>query len=490
MPSESVAGFLDRAQASRVLFPEQVEQLIRQPDLPQSDVSTFCEFLLARGVLTKFQAAAIRDGRGDELSFAGYPVIDEVGPCPGGRAYRALHPSLRTPLLLRRLRPEWFAPADNAAGYVARARAFGMLPHPNLVHLLDAGVHRDEVYLVIEQPADAADLETLASEIGGAMPGFLAAEYGRAVASVLRMAHERGGFHGDVRPANLLVGPLVVKTTPAGTLRRRPAPDAVLRVAELGLVPLRPPASAAAPITPPAYLPPERVDGDSFDARGDIYGLGATLYFLLTNRPPFAGDPADVLARVRAVEPAPLSALRPDLPADLVALIEQMMAKRPESRPATAFDVETALSKFCRPGTAPPQTAIPMAAPASSLPGGVPAAAPVLVPVPVEGSAAPEGAFEWGVDPNSFSAAHADADPTPRRRKMSDEEKGRHMMLLILGGLLHLTGIALLVAWLAGAFDSPPRQHDTAPDTTPRETYKEDGNKDDKPKSKVKPRQP
>jgi hypothetical protein len=178
------------------------------------------------------------------------------------------------------------------------------------------------------------------------------------------------------------------------------------------------------------------------------------------------------------------------LPPELVGLIGQMLAKRPEARPATAFDVETALSKFCRPGTAPPQTAIPMAAPASSLPGAVPVAAPVLIPVPADAAPAQEGAFDWGVDPNSFSTAHADAEPAPRKRKMSDEEKGRHMMMLILGGLLHLTGIALLVAWLAGAFDSAPRQQDTAPDTDPRPVLKDDTKKDDKPKSKVKPRQP
>ena len=120
MPSDSVVGFLDRAQANRVLFPEQVEQLIRQPDIPQSDVNSFCEYLLTRGVLTRFQATAIRDARGQELTFAGYPVIDELGPCPGGTAYKALHPSLRTPLVLRRIRAEWLVPDDTVENYLQR----------------------------------------------------------------------------------------------------------------------------------------------------------------------------------------------------------------------------------------------------------------------------------------------------------------------------------------------------------------------------------
>ena len=70
MPSDSIAGFLDRAQASRVLFPDQIEQLIRQPDIPQTDLAALCAYLLSRGVLTQFQADALRAGRGNELSFA------------------------------------------------------------------------------------------------------------------------------------------------------------------------------------------------------------------------------------------------------------------------------------------------------------------------------------------------------------------------------------------------------------------------------------
>ena len=185
MPSDSIAGFLDHAQAVRVLFPEQIEQLIRQPDIPQSDLSQLCEYLQSRGVLTRFQAEAVREARGSDLNFAGYPILDELGPCPGGISYKALHPSLRTPVVLRRLSAEWLNPSDNGVNFVSRARAFGMIGHPNAVTLLDAGFHRDELYVVFEEPV-GADLDDLAREVGGAMPGFLAAEYGRSLASVLR----------------------------------------------------------------------------------------------------------------------------------------------------------------------------------------------------------------------------------------------------------------------------------------------------------------
>jgi hypothetical protein len=468
MPSESVAGFFDKAQASRVLFPEQVEQLIRQPDIPHSDLSALCEYLLARGVLTRFQADAIREGRGGELSYAGYPVIDDLGPAPGGRSYKALHPSLRTPVVLRRIAAGWLAPADTVTSYVGRARSFGMIAHPHLVHLLDAGTRGDEVYVVIEQPADAADLAALAREIGGAMPGFLAAEYGRALASALRSAHERGGAHGDVRPANMLVAPLAVKAGPDGKPRRRPAPDAVIRLAELGLVPLRQPGAEG--VHP--FLPPERLDNPTPDARGDIYGLGASLYFLLAGRPPFNPDDPELAAKIRTAPPLPLSSLRPDLPPDFVALVAKMLEKSPDARPATSYDVEAALIRFCRPGTVPPTpVAVPLAVPASA----VAVAHPVADAAPLAEEEQPsEPADDWGVGANAFDMTALSQPSTPaegqaprqRRRQITDEERSRNWMLIILGGMLHLTAILLLVLWLTGAFESTPKA-DPTPEPKP-----------------------
>jgi eukaryotic-like serine/threonine-protein kinase len=451
MPSDSIAGFLEEAQASRVLFPEQIEQLIRQPDIPHSDLSQLCEYLLTRGVLTRFQAEAIRDSRAQELNFAGYPIVDLIGPCPGGTAYKALHPSLRTPIVLRRLRADWLLPTDNGANFVARARAFGMTPHANSVLVLDAGFYRDELYVVIDEPPGSADLETLAREVGGAMPGFLAAEYGRSIASVLRATHQLGGVHGDVRPKNLLVGPLVMKTLPDGTERRRPAPDAVVRLAELGLVPFQPPAVERLPDAEAlAYLPPERIDLAGCDQRGDIYGLGASLYFVLTGRAPYSGEDASaVFTQIRTGAPTSLAALRPDLPSELVDLVMRMIARDPAGRPDTMYDVESALIPFCRPGTVPVQAVpvvVPMAAPASDSGEPVPEAIPVAIPEP-------EPTDGWGVDANAFSmVSTSTTESTPRKRQTTDKDRARTRMLIVLGGLLHLTGTAILIAYLLGAF--------------------------------------
>jgi serine/threonine protein kinase len=469
MPSDSIAGFLDQAQANRVLFPEQVEQLIRQPDIPQTDLDALCEYLEARGALTRFQAAALRDGRGHELNFAGYPVLDELGPCPGGTAYRALHPSLRTPVVLRRFRADDLFPTDTVAALLQRTQAAAALHHPYLVTVLDAGTPENQPFAALDLPADFPTLDALLRDIGP-MPGFLAAEYGRQAAAALRAAHERGLWHGDVRPANLLVGPMTTKPGPDGTVKRRPAPNAAVRLAELGLVPVRPAASVS---PPPAdalpYLPPERIDGGEPTPRGDLYGLGATLYYLLAGRPPFAGaSPTDVMEKIKAGEPAPLTALRPDIPVPFAAVVHQLLAKRPEDRPATAFDVEQALVPFCRPGAAP-------AAPPSGSSGPVPVAIPYTGPEGAPaGEAHPSSAGEWGAG-EAFSLSHSDHEP-PAPRPMSAKDKARTRLLVALGLCLHLSAVALLVAWLAGAFDSPE------PEPTPAPTKKEPAKPPKKPR--------
>jgi serine/threonine protein kinase len=465
MPSDSVAGFLDRAQANRVLFPEQVEQLIRQPDIPHSDLSALCEYLLSRGVLTQFQSNAIRESRSEELTFAGYPLIDVIGPCPGGTSYKALHPSLRTPLVLRRLRADWFAPADSAAAYLERARTFGVLVHTNIVPLLDAGLAQDQVYLVIDYPSDAADLETLAREVGGAMPGFLAAEYSRVIASALRMVHDRGGVHGEIRPGNLLAGPVTLKKNADGSSRRRPAPNAVVRLTELGLVPLRPPVRQYLPERAvAAYLPPERLESGTPTPRGDIYSLGATLYFLLASRPPFEGESVEeILMAIRAMEPTPLAALRPDLPPELVALVGRMMDRHPDRRPQAAGDVESALQAFCRQAAAAPVATV-----AAPEPADVGTPPHELVATLVPDSAQGEDANPWDTGSQAFANAHAAAEPAPRKRTMSDAERKRSRMLFIFGAILHATAILLIIAWIAGAFKSTPE-----PDSGPTHNKKD-----------------
>ena len=438
MSSDSVASFLDQARASRLILPDQVDDLIRRPDVPRKDLAAVCDLLRDRGVLTAYQADLIRAGRVGELTFAGYPVIGELGPCPGGTAYRALHPSLRTPVVLRRIRPDWVEAGDNLSAYVQRAQAACPVVHPHLANLLDAGVYQDEPYATLE-PFDAADLHTLVADIGP-MPATLAANYARQVALALQAAHARELVHGGVRPEAILVGPLGPLATPRpdGSHRFRPTPTATVKLFELGLVP--------------------RSGGEPTPA-GDVAALGATLHYLLTGHAPTADGPT-------------LEAQRPDLPTELAALVREMTVADPA---LTAAAVAERLARIAPPTGSvvpPPPTTpdsgrtagsdVPLGIVRGAGPSGLSSARGVNV-TPVEEPPVEEPPGEWVVEPYQGPADPATPlftpipyggwpadeapgfpevlDDSPPLRRPQDEKSSRVWVWLAVGAGLQLLAI-------------------------------------------------
>jgi hypothetical protein len=132
-----------------------------------------------------------------------------------------------------------------------------------------------------------------------------------------------------------------------------------VKILDWGLASLRPPASRAqAATTEPKedlvgtadYIAPEQATSPATaNIRADVYSLGCTLYFLLTGRVPFPGGSLmQKLLKHQRAEPAPLAQLRSEVPADLVSVLQRMMAKRPEGRYQTPAAVATALAAFCQ----------------------------------------------------------------------------------------------------------------------------------------------
>src|SRR5205807_1056159 len=101
----------------------------------------------------------------------------------------------------------------------------------------------------------------------------------------------------------------------------------------------------------PGYTAPEQLrDAKSADIRADVYSLGCTLYCLLAGHPPFKGGSAYEVLMVQQTEAQPLSEVRPEVPAELSAVVARMMAKDPADRYPTPGEVARALVPFFKPG--------------------------------------------------------------------------------------------------------------------------------------------
>ena len=469
MSTELMSRFLEGLHASRLLDNDRIEELLRRPEPPQGDLDGVARFLEGNGWLTRYQIEEIREGRGTTLTFSGYRLLERLADFPSGPAYRAFHPALQKPVVLRWLNREWVEPSDNLPAYLERAQAASLLAHPHILSVLDAGLIGDRPFIV-QELVDGADLALLVNEMG-ALPVPLACEYIRQAATALQAGADRGVFHGDLSPSRLLLTPVIRKPGVNGTgqtVSIRPAPGASVKVAELGLIPERPPLGEISVMHTSllgeyAFAAPERLTRSVRDASSDIWSLGASLYFLLAGRPPFpATSVVDSLQQLQQADPMRVDLLRNDVPPVLADFIQRMLSRDPMQRPERAGTVAEFVVPFCAFGPTPVARPIaPAGVPLASETGTIPNAKPVgnaealphVEPLP-EGTSdsgvvsprswTPER-LSLDVEPHDPFAVHhgTDSRPMPPRKPAKG---GKSWIILAI--LLHVIPLTILGLYL------------------------------------------
>ncbi len=333
---------MDDANKLRPPQPSGPEPLVEARPSAETDAHTHIHNTLSESGDEASQTSTAKSGAVTVGSKLGpYHLVSKLGQGGMGAVYEARHTKLDKTFALKVLPPEFVANEALLTRFFREMRAVGKLDHPNIIRAVNADEWNGTHFLVMEY-IEGTDLSVLVKE-RGVLAVRDACKAIQQAAEGLQHAHEHGLVHRDIKPSNLfLTKSGQVKLLDLGLARLGSDDDS-----KAGLT------SSGQMLGTPDYMAPEQWDDThSVDARADLYSLGCTLGFLLTGKAPFdTGKSRSFLHIMKAHVDASLpdlSVLRPSVPAELNALFQRLLAKKPEDRFQTAAEVATALEPFTR----------------------------------------------------------------------------------------------------------------------------------------------
>ena len=262
-----------------------------------------------------------------------------------GAVWLAEDTRLHRQVALKTLRSADDHDARSRAGLMREARAAAALNHPHIATVYDVLEHDGQVVIVFEY----VEGETLSARLArDPLAGPEAVGIACQIAQALVMAHAQGIVHRDLKPANVIVGAGgQVKVLDFG----------IARLLSIGTTQTAgkggETASGPGFIGTPGYAAPEQMVSSAVDERADLYALGVMLFEMISGRRPFPGNDAAALASSKLGQDAPpLSSTGRLVPPDLARIVDALLARDRDRRPATAADVLAQLrSVYGQPGT-------------------------------------------------------------------------------------------------------------------------------------------
>ncbi|HTU93069.1 MAG TPA: serine/threonine-protein kinase [Gemmataceae bacterium] len=285
--------------------------------------------LVAAGFLTAHQA----ERAGKELEtllgqqIPGYQLLEKLGQGAMGTVYKARQMSMNRLVAVKVLHSRLAANPEFLQRLTREAHLAARLSHNNIIQAIDVGSAGPLHYFVMELVEGRTIREIL--EAGKVYEEREAVEIILQIAQALQHAHRRGLIHRDVKPANIvLTTDGIAKLADLGMARE--TDDAVLARREKGVA-----------MGTPYYMAPEQIRGrQNIDGRADLYALGATLYHLVTGKPPFLYPETDrVLMAHLEEELTPPDHLNQALSSGLGEVVEFLMAKDRRRRYRNADDL-------------------------------------------------------------------------------------------------------------------------------------------------------
>ena len=263
---------------------------------------------------------------------AGYDLFRYLGGGGMGDVYLAREHAAERIVAMKFLRG---SPHSNSATrFLTEVRALGRLDHPNIVRVISVDLERADPHFTME----FAPGGTLSDRVKANGP-YAPKEAARIVAQISRaidLAHGLKIVHRDLKPSNIVFGANdVPKVTDFGLAKLTDRDDGV--------------SMSTGPLGTPSFMPPEQISSKfgQVSPASDVYSLGATLYCLLTARPPFQGDShQDIITKVQTEQAERVSSVRPEVPGELEGIVVKCLEKDPRHRYPTALALAEDLERF------------------------------------------------------------------------------------------------------------------------------------------------
>jgi len=271
-----------------------------------------------------------------------YEILGELGRGAMGVVYQAVDPVIGRNVAVKTIRlteeGTGLSRPELLSRFQTEARAAGLLTHPNIVVVYDAGEESGLYYITMELVVGKS-LQAV-FDGGDAFPVPRILRILEQTCSALQFAHERNIVHRDIKPANLmLTADDTVKVTDFGTAK----------ILQFGTV-----QQTTHVMGTPSYMSPEQVKGRPVDGRTDIFSLGVVLYEMLTGEKPFPGQSiTTVIYKIVNEEPIPPRQLNPSIHAGLNEIVMRALAKDPDVRYQSCREMLVDLRNYRALGTDP-----------------------------------------------------------------------------------------------------------------------------------------
>ncbi len=277
-----------------------------------------------------------------------YRVVKLLGLGGMGYVFEAFDENLKRKIALKVMLPNVAADQTNRTRFMKEARAAAGIKSDNVVVIYDVGQEKDIPYLAMEY-LHGSNLDSWLKARKPPVPGTQMIEMAKGILKGLIAAHEKGLIHRDIKPANLWVeaGTDRIKLLDFGITRMSDANDGLTPIDENLTTPTQ-------IMGTPAYMSPEQAQLKPVDHRADLFSVGVVLYQMLTGKSPFARNHPQVALFAVVVDPVqPAASLKAGIPDALAGLIDRLLSKNPDGRPATAVAALTEVEKIKQPATPP-----------------------------------------------------------------------------------------------------------------------------------------